>query len=257
MAENPEDRQEASAAEAVQMMRQLSTLYRWVAPDVLGAPPILSQAYLDELKETGVIFDGGELERRYKVEAARRGERVCFMNLDHPTKPCWLWVNEVMFTEFGIRVPFSDFQPFFQNIAGWGPSALLAELRRGWSVSVLLDRKAGFDVAPVTYKGLRAHQKDAVNVLTTLVAKNNLAPKVLLGRPEDARRDVVSMAGNDDTLNRLRGLVHPSPSVGATIPNTPLVVHTGPGLSSTARSSTQPVGSTPNVIITPEGGGFE
>ncbi|MED6169134.1 hypothetical protein PIB30_018472 [Stylosanthes scabra] len=73
MTENPEVGPEAAAAEAVQMPRELSTLYRWVAPDVLGAPPILSQAYLDELKGTGVIFGGGELERWYRVEARASG----------------------------------------------------------------------------------------------------------------------------------------------------------------------------------------
>ncbi|MED6137883.1 hypothetical protein PIB30_069169 [Stylosanthes scabra] len=102
MAENPDGRQEAVAAEAV-------------SPDVLGAPSTLNQAYLDELKGTGVIFGGGDLERRYKVEAAHRGERVCFMNLDHPMKQHWLWVNEVKFTEFGIHVPYTDFQQRLLN----------------------------------------------------------------------------------------------------------------------------------------------
>ncbi|MED6210587.1 hypothetical protein PIB30_065522 [Stylosanthes scabra] len=66
----------------------------------------------------------GDLERRYRVEAARRGERVCFINLDHPTVPHWLWVNEVMFTEFGMRVPFSDFQQRLLNRASVAPSQL-------------------------------------------------------------------------------------------------------------------------------------
>ncbi|MED6167327.1 hypothetical protein PIB30_001750 [Stylosanthes scabra] len=114
--------------------------------------------------------------------------------------------------------------------------------------------RAGFDVAPVTYKGLRAHQKETVDVLTALFAKNNLAPKVLLGRPEDAQKDVVSMTGNDVTLNRLRGLVRPSPSASAAVPTTPVVGHAGSSPSSTARGSALPVGPTPNVIITPEEG---
>ncbi|MED6121305.1 hypothetical protein PIB30_028928 [Stylosanthes scabra] len=97
---------------------------RWVANDVLGTPSALDQEYLDELKLTGVLFGGGDLERRYRVEAARCGERVCFMNLDHPTFPHWLWVNEVMFTEFGVRVPFSDFQQRLLNRASVAPSQL-------------------------------------------------------------------------------------------------------------------------------------
>ncbi|MED6189353.1 hypothetical protein PIB30_095221 [Stylosanthes scabra] len=45
-------------------------------------------------KLSGVIFGGGDLEGRYRVEAARPRDRVCYLNLDHPTVPNWLWVNE-------------------------------------------------------------------------------------------------------------------------------------------------------------------
>ncbi|MED6109380.1 hypothetical protein PIB30_033076 [Stylosanthes scabra] len=366
MAENSEGGVEAAAVEAVQIPRELPTLYQWVGPDVLGAPPILSQAYLDELKGMGVIFGGGELERRYRVEAARRGERVCFMNLVHPTKPHWLWVNEVMFIEFGIRVPFTEFQQRLLNRACVAPSQLhpnawasirCFELVTEWlqlpqepevfmclftfysantqgktkkgymSVRPTKYRKifglfedsfhdfkgcylkilpvgthrpfwlslegdgrfpsywtdrAGFDVAPVTYKGLRANQKETVDVLTALFSRNNLTLKVLLGRPEDAQRDVgmkslfivltlkcifmfrtygillyfsaMSMAGNDAMLNRLRGLVRPSPSAGAAVPTTPVIGHAGSGPSSLVRGSALPVGPNPNVTITPEEG---
>ncbi|MED6179184.1 hypothetical protein PIB30_114798, partial [Stylosanthes scabra] len=72
MAENQSENQEAvvPAAGVAQMPHELSPIYRWVSRDVLGAPPILSQAYLDELKLSGVIFGGGDLEGRYRVEAA-------------------------------------------------------------------------------------------------------------------------------------------------------------------------------------------
>ncbi|MED6203553.1 hypothetical protein PIB30_000640 [Stylosanthes scabra] len=298
MADNPDGRLEAIAAEAAQKPRELSSLYQWVSPDVLGAPSILNQAYIDELKGTRVIFGGGDLERRYKMEAAHRGERVGFMNLDHPTKPHWLWVNEVMFTEFGIRVPFTNFQQRLLNRACIASSQLhpnacasirCFELVTEWlqlpqepevfmclftfysanthgktkkgymSVRPTKYRKvfglfedsfhefkgryfkilpvgthrpfwlslegdgrfpsywtdrAGFDVAPVTYKGLRVEQKDTVDVLTVLFAKNNLAPKALLGRPEEARRDIGmgENGGNDITLNCLRHLVRPPAS---------------------------------------------
>ncbi|MED6208924.1 hypothetical protein PIB30_049696 [Stylosanthes scabra] len=126
MAENQPENQEAvvPAAGVARMPHELSPIYRWVSRDVLGAPPILSQAYLDELKLSGVIFGGGDLEGRYRVEAARPGDRVCYLNLDHPTVPNWLWVNEVMFTEFGVRVPFTDFQQRLLNRASVAPSQL-------------------------------------------------------------------------------------------------------------------------------------
>ncbi|MED6186734.1 hypothetical protein PIB30_069560 [Stylosanthes scabra] len=87
-------------------------------------PGFYFQEYLDELKLSGVIFGGGKLERRYRVEASRRGVRVCYLNLDHPTVPNWLWVNEVMFTEFGFKVPFTDFQRHLLNRTSIVPSQL-------------------------------------------------------------------------------------------------------------------------------------
>ncbi|MED6126439.1 hypothetical protein PIB30_078449 [Stylosanthes scabra] len=98
--------------------------YRWVTRDILGLPPILDQGYLDELKLIGVIFCGEDLERQYRVEAARPGDRVCYLNLDHPIVPNWLWVNEMMVTKFEIRVPFSDFQQRLLNRASVAPSQL-------------------------------------------------------------------------------------------------------------------------------------
>ncbi|MED6157413.1 hypothetical protein PIB30_022819 [Stylosanthes scabra] len=70
----------------------------------------MTEDYLTELKSSGVICGGGEEERLYRVEFPRRGERVCGLNLEHPRVPHWLWVNEVMFTEFGVRIPFTPFQ---------------------------------------------------------------------------------------------------------------------------------------------------
>ncbi|MED6149430.1 hypothetical protein PIB30_062286 [Stylosanthes scabra] len=92
MTENPQGDQ--TAVEAVQIPCELPFIYR------------------------------GDLERRYRVKAARRGERVCFLNLDHQTVPHWLWVNEVMFTEFGIRIPFTDFQQRLLNRELVAPSQL-------------------------------------------------------------------------------------------------------------------------------------
>ncbi|MED6175069.1 hypothetical protein PIB30_075026 [Stylosanthes scabra] len=320
------------------MPHEVSPLYRWVSPDVLGALSALNQAYLDELKATRIIFGGGELERRYKVEVAHRGERVCFMNLRHPKVPHWLWVNEVMFTEFGVRVPFFDFQQcllnrfciapsqlhpnawasirFFELVTEWlglpqEPEVFMTlftfyssntsgKTKKGYmSVRPTNKRKifglfedsfhdfkghffkivpvgshrpfwlslegdgrfpsywsdkAGFDVAPVTYKGLRADQKDVVDILTTLFNKNNLAPKAILSRPEEARRDVVRMNGNDVTLNKLRGLVRQLAVGGVVGATTSAAVPARSVPSSTARAITPPVGPTPGTRDAPEEG---
>ncbi|MED6164039.1 hypothetical protein PIB30_085835 [Stylosanthes scabra] len=109
MAENRPGDRDVMAATAVQIPHELPSIYRWVSNEVLGAPPILDQGYLEEFTGTGILFGGGGLEQRYGVEAARHGER---------------WVNEVMFTDFGVRVPFTDFQQCLLNWASMAPSQL-------------------------------------------------------------------------------------------------------------------------------------
>ncbi|MED6184605.1 hypothetical protein PIB30_048987 [Stylosanthes scabra] len=96
--------------EEAQMPHELDPLYNWVNRDGLGSPSTMTEEYLTELKNSGMICGGGEEERLYRVEVPRRGERVCGLNLEHPRVPHWLWVNEVMFTEFGFRIPFTSFQ---------------------------------------------------------------------------------------------------------------------------------------------------
>ncbi|MED6125689.1 hypothetical protein PIB30_071005 [Stylosanthes scabra] len=92
------------------MPHELNPLYNWATRDVLGSPSTLTEDYLKSLKESGVICGGGEEEKHYRVELPRRGERICELNLEHPRVPHKLWVNEVMFTEFGVRIPFTHFQ---------------------------------------------------------------------------------------------------------------------------------------------------
>ncbi|MED6121449.1 hypothetical protein PIB30_030167 [Stylosanthes scabra] len=106
--DNPEEG--VREVEEAQMPHELNPLYNWVTRDVLGSPSTLTEDYLKSLKESGVICGGGEEEEHYRVELPRRGERICELNLEHPRVPHWLWVNEVMFTEFGVRIPFSPFQ---------------------------------------------------------------------------------------------------------------------------------------------------
>ncbi|MED6118226.1 hypothetical protein PIB30_000853 [Stylosanthes scabra] len=95
--------------EGAQMPHELNPLYDWVNRDVLGSPCTMTEDYLTEFKNFGVIFGGSEEEGHYRVELPRPGERVCELNLEHPRVPHWLWVNEVMFIEFGVRIPFSPF----------------------------------------------------------------------------------------------------------------------------------------------------
>ncbi|MED6117087.1 hypothetical protein PIB30_106626, partial [Stylosanthes scabra] len=220
MAENRPEVRDATAATAGRIPHELPSIYRWVSNDVLGAPTILDQRYLDELKATGFLFGGGGLEQRYRVEAARRGERVCYLNLDHPTVPHWLWVNEVMFTDFGVRVPFTDFQQRLLNRASVAPSQLhpnawssircfelvteFLQLPQEPEVFLCLFKfyssntsgrtkkgdQAGFDIAPVKYDGLNADKRDTADILTFLFSNNNISSKSLLNSPEESRKAI-------------------------------------------------------------------
>ncbi|MED6171750.1 hypothetical protein PIB30_043629 [Stylosanthes scabra] len=50
--------------------------------------------------------------------------RAAISGGSRPTVPHWLWVNELMFTDFGVRVPFTDFQQRLLNRASVAPSQL-------------------------------------------------------------------------------------------------------------------------------------
>ncbi|MED6168707.1 hypothetical protein PIB30_014172 [Stylosanthes scabra] len=106
-------------AEAAQMLHELLFIHRLVNNNVLGVLSVLTQEYLDELKLFGVIFGGGDLEQWYQVEATCCEEQVCYLDLDHPTVPNWLWMNKVTFTEFRVQVPFTDFQQVFSSVPPW------------------------------------------------------------------------------------------------------------------------------------------
>ncbi|MED6171886.1 hypothetical protein PIB30_044983 [Stylosanthes scabra] len=310
MAENRPGDREVAAASAVQIPHELPSIYRWVANDVLGAPSILDQRYLDELKATGILFGGGGLEQRYRVEGARRGERV-------------------MFTDFGVRVPFTDFQQRFLNRASVAPCQLhpnawasircfelvteLLQLPQETEVFLCLFKfyssntsgrtkkgymfvqptkhqkiftlyedsfydfkgryfkifavgnhrpfwlslegddlfppywsdQAGFDIAPVKYEGLNADKRDTANILTVLFSKNKLSSKSLLSSPEESRKAIVKMAGNDATLSRLRRLIRPAPA--KSLPSTSAAVP----VSGAQAVPTESVGKT---LVEPNGG---
>ncbi|MED6164016.1 hypothetical protein PIB30_085553 [Stylosanthes scabra] len=284
-----------TALSAAQIPRELPLIYRWVSANVLRSPTILKQAYLDELKNSGVLFGGRDLERQYRVEAAKRGERVCFLNLDHPIVPHWLWVNKVMFTEFGVRIPFTDFQQRILNRAcvapsqlhpnAWSsilcfelvieflelpqePEAFLCLFKFYFANTAGKTKKGYMSVRPTSKKKIFAWRvmvgslrtgatkrasKDVVDILTFLFAENNLAPKVLLGDREEARKKIVEMAGKDVTLARLCDLVH-RPALFSAIPMTSVAIPNISGPSSVGRVQQGPEGSDAGGRGTPERG---
>ncbi|MED6137529.1 hypothetical protein PIB30_065799 [Stylosanthes scabra] len=71
--------------------------------------------------------------------------------------------------------------------------------------------QAGFDIAPVKYDGLNVDKRDTADILTFLFSKNNLSSKSLFNSPEESRKTIAKMAGNNVTLARLHRLVRPAP----------------------------------------------
>ncbi|MED6165287.1 hypothetical protein PIB30_098151 [Stylosanthes scabra] len=194
----------------------------------------------------GAVQMSRELEGRYRVEAARPGDRVCYLNLDHPTVPNWLWVNELMLTEFGVRVPFTDFQQRLLNRASIAPSQLHPN---AWGGS----RRTGVGMpacimSRLPIKGLNTDQKDTADILVKLFSKRKLKPKTVLSNPSEAREAIVDMAGNEVTLERLHRLIRPGSSQTA-----PVVFVPAPG-SSKLPAEPQSVSASGDVAF-PEGGG--
>ncbi|MED6162839.1 hypothetical protein PIB30_074267 [Stylosanthes scabra] len=221
MAENRGD--QGAMATAVQMPRELPSIYRWVSNDVLGAPSILDLGYLDKLKETGILFGGG-------------GSGAA-----------------VMFIDNGVRVLFTDFQQRLLNRASMAPSQLHPN---NWSsvryfelvpefLQLPQEPEVSFDIAPVTYQGLNANQKDRTDIPTFLFSKNNLSSKSLLGNPEEARRAILEMGGNDVTLACLRNLLHPPPA---------RVIPTATGPSSVGRVVSPPIVPATETRVVAKGG---
>ncbi|MED6197624.1 hypothetical protein PIB30_058285 [Stylosanthes scabra] len=221
MADNPQGDQGAVVreVEAAQMPHELDPLYWWVTRDVLGSSSVLSQDYLDELRLLGVIFGGRDLERRYRVEVARPREWVCYLNLDYPTVPNWLWVNEAMFTEFGIRVLSLISNSVCPGNAKKGYMSVRPSKNRkifGLHEYSFHDFKCRFfKILPVGdhrpfLLSLEGGTSTA-DIFALLFLERNLKPKSVIGKPSEAWESIVKMAGNDVTLARLRNLLRPPP----------------------------------------------
>ncbi|MED6186306.1 hypothetical protein PIB30_065449 [Stylosanthes scabra] len=259
MAENQPENQEVvvPAAGVVQMLHELSPIYRWVSRDVLGAPPILSQAYLDELKLSEVIFGGGDLEGRYRVEVARPGDRRLLNRASvapsqlHPN--AWSAIRCFELVTDSLRLPqdpeiflylFTLFSPNTEGKTKKGyMSVRLGNIGRSSACTKILfmtskdvssrfspsaSRDAGMDYVLVTYKGLNVDQKDTADILVKLFFERNLKPKTVLSNPSEAREAIVDMAGKEVTLERLHRLIRPGSSQ-----NVPAVSAPAPGPSKT------------------------
>ncbi|MED6188348.1 hypothetical protein PIB30_085104 [Stylosanthes scabra] len=253
MAENQPENQKAvvPAVGAARIPRELPPIYRWVSRDVLGASPILSQAYLDKLKLSGVIF-GQRLLNRASVAPSQL----------HPNAwsaiRCFELVTDFLRLPQDPKVFLYLFTLFSPNTEGKTKKGYMS-VRPGKYRKIFLflegqgrfppywSRDAGMDYVPVTYKGLNADQKDTADILVKLFSEWNLKPKTVLSNPSEAREAIVDMAGKEVTLERLRRLIRPGSSQSV-----PAISVPAPGPSRTPVEP-QPVPTDDNVVF-PEGG---
>ncbi|MED6106089.1 hypothetical protein PIB30_001485 [Stylosanthes scabra] len=254
------------------MLHELPTIYRWITRDVLGAPSILDQEYLNELKSLGVLFVmviwKGDTELRLPLRVNG--------NLDHPRVPNWLWVNEdpevflYLFSLFSYTPRVKPRNVICLSVPGReGRSSVCMKIPSMISkASTLrfsrLDREhhpfllslegqgcflsywsieAGLEYVLVTYKRLNVDQQDVVDILILLFSDRNLKSKSVIGRPSEAKEAIVKMTGQDVTLARLRNLLRSSPAGGVPSASGPNSAASGP--SSLGQASTLPV-SSPN-----------
>ena len=83
-------------------------IYRWVDSEVLGIPSKVTSAFLKSLREEHLLTLECEYEEEYLLEAPTVDERVCHINLHG--SPRWMWIYDVLFSKFGVRISFTYFQ---------------------------------------------------------------------------------------------------------------------------------------------------
>ncbi|MED6127049.1 hypothetical protein PIB30_084363 [Stylosanthes scabra] len=166
-------------------------------------------------KGFGVIFGDGDLEKKYRVEEPRWGDRL------HPIFELFTKFLELpqdpevflyLYTFFSpntegkpkkgymstwpgkYRKIFGLYEDSFHDFKGRFSKIFPVEGHRPFWLSLKGDDRfpsfwssgAGLEYVSVTYKRLNAEQKDIADILV-FFSKDNLSPKSLLGNPPEAR----------------------------------------------------------------------
>ena len=100
----------------------ISSIYRWVDPEVMGIPSRVTLEFLKSLREEHLLTSEGEYEGEYILEVSGADERVCYINL--VGGPRWMWMYDILISKFGVRVPFTHFQFIILKWIGATPSKL-------------------------------------------------------------------------------------------------------------------------------------
>ncbi|MED6176059.1 hypothetical protein PIB30_084289 [Stylosanthes scabra] len=150
------------------------------------------------------------------------------------------------------RKIFTLYEDSFHDFKGWYFKIFAVGNHRPFWLSLEGDGlfppywsdQAGFDIAPVKYEGLNADKRDTADILTFLFSNNNLSSKSLLNSPEESRKAIAKMAGNNTMLARLRRLVRSAPA--KSLPSSSAVPASG--------AQSVPTESAGKALVEPDGG---
>ena len=81
-------------------------IYRWVEPEVLGTPSVVTPEFLGHFREENLITQKGEYEEDYILKTPGSSKKVCYIN--HEEGPSWMRMYDVLISKFGIQVLFTQ-----------------------------------------------------------------------------------------------------------------------------------------------------
>ena len=93
---------------ALMFTRSIHWINRWVEPEVLGTPSVVTFEFLGHFREENLLTLGGEYEEDYIFEAPGPSERVCYIN--HRNDSNRIWTYNVLISKFSVHVPLINFQ---------------------------------------------------------------------------------------------------------------------------------------------------
>ncbi|XP_052113387.1 uncharacterized protein LOC127744821 [Arachis duranensis] len=98
--------------------------YAWVVSDLKDSPNQMGEEELTEFRQAGYLCGGTDEESSYDVFVPAPHERLYEINFHHPRVADWIWFYKAMFTQVGVRIPFSAFQMALLNRISVSPSQL-------------------------------------------------------------------------------------------------------------------------------------
>ncbi|XP_057761534.1 uncharacterized protein LOC130981825 [Arachis stenosperma] len=98
--------------------------YAWVVSNVRDSPNQMGEEELTEFRQNEYLCGGTDEEANYDVFVPAPHERLYELNFHAPRVADWIWFYKSMFTQVGVRIPFSAFQMALLGRVSVAPSQL-------------------------------------------------------------------------------------------------------------------------------------